>query len=220
MKNNLIKTLFLLLILISTISCDKKKEAHELSESPLLNNVAVGLGWDAPVIPGILGEVFDLDMSAFLVKPDGKTRSVDDDSDFCFYNNKVLADGAVKHTGDNNTGTGKGDDETISVESSKIPSDMDKVIFAVTFNHDEQLKHKFSQVSHAYIRIVNLDTGIELARYYLNEVAPNESTMIFGELYRSGKDWKFRVLKKGFAGGLMALAKSLGVDAEYRSEQK
>ena len=149
-----------------------------------------------------------MDASAFLVKLDGKVRS---DSDFCFYNNKVVGDGAVQHAGDNTTGAGEGDDETIKVELSKIPSDLDKIVFAVTIHEAETRKQNFGQVNHAYIRVVNEEGGQELARYDLSEDASVETSMIFGEIYRIGADWKFKAVGQGFAGGLGPLASSFGV---------
>ncbi len=47
------------------------------------------------------GPAFDLDASAFLVKPDGRVRN---SQDIIYYNNKVSADGSVWHHGDNLTG--------------------------------------------------------------------------------------------------------------------
>jgi tellurium resistance protein TerD len=171
-----------------------------------LNKIVVGLGWDARATDGA---AFDLDASAFLVKMDGKVRS---DSDFCFYNNKVVAGGAVQHAGDNTTGAGAGDDETIKVELSKIPSDLDKVVFAVTIHEADVRKQNFGQVNHAYIRVVNEDGGQEIARYDLSEDASVETAMIFGEIYRIGADWKFKAVGQGFAGGLGPLASSFGVN--------
>ena len=171
-----------------------------------MNKIIVGLGWDARATDGA---AFDLDASAFLVKMDGKVRS---DNDFCFYNNKVVADGAVQHAGDNNTGAGDGDDETVKVELSKIPSDLDKVVFAVTIHDAEARKQNFGQVSHAYIRVVNEEGGQEIARYDLSEDASIETAMIFGEIYRIGNDWKFKAVGQGFAGGLGPLAQSFGVN--------
>jgi tellurium resistance protein TerD len=133
------------------------------------------------------------------------------DSDFCFYNNKVVGDGAVQHAGDNTTGVGDGDDETINVELSKIPADVDKLVFAVTIHEAEQRKQNFGQVNHAYIRIVNEQGGQEIARYDLSEDASIETAMIFGEIYRVGADWKFKAVGQGFAGGLGSLAASFGV---------
>ncbi len=187
------------------ISLSKGGNVNLSKEAPGLNKIVVGLGWDARATDGA---AFDLDASAFLVKLDGKVRS---DNDFCFYNNKVVGDGAVQHTGDNTTGAGDGDDETVKVELSKIPADLDKVVFAVTIHEAEARKQNFGQVNHAYIRIVNEDGGQEIARYDLSEDASIETAMIFGEIYRVGTDWKFKAVGQGFAGGLGPLASSFGV---------
>jgi tellurium resistance protein TerD len=187
------------------ISLSKGGNVNLSKEAPGLNKIIVGLGWDARATDGA---AFDLDASAFLVKLDGKVRS---DNDFCFYNNKVVADGAVQHQGDNTTGAGEGDDETVKVTLSSIPADLDKVVFAVTIHDAEARKQNFGQVSHAYIRIVNEEGGAEIARYDLSEDASVETAMIFGEIYRVGTDWKFKAVGQGFAGGLGPLATSFGV---------
>jgi tellurium resistance protein TerD len=187
------------------ISLSKGGNVNLSKEAPGLNKIIVGLGWDARATDGA---AFDLDASAFLVKLDGKVRS---DGDFCFYNNKVVGDGAVEHTGDNTTGAGEGDDETVKVELSKIPADLDKVVFAVTIHDADARKQNFGQVNHAFIRVINEDGGQEIARYDLSEDASIETAMIFGEIYRVGADWKFKAVGQGFAGGLGPLAASFGV---------
>ena len=188
------------------ISLSKGGNVNLSKEAPGLNKVTVGLGWDTRATDGA---AFDLDASAFLVKLDGKVRS---DNDFCFYNNKVVADGAVQHAGDNLTGAGDGDDECVKVELGKIPADLDKVVFAVTIHEGVARKQNFGQVSRAYIRVVNDDGGQEIARYDLSEDASIETAMIFGEIYRVGTDWKFKAVGQGFAGGLGPLAASFGVN--------
>lgn len=187
------------------ISLSKGGNVNLSKEAPGLNKIIVGLGWDARATDGA---AFDLDASAFLVKLDGKVRS---DNDFCFYNNKVVADGAVQHMGDNLTGAGEGDDETVKVTLSSVPADLDKIVFAVTIHDAEARRQSFGQVSHAYIRIVNEEGGAEIARYDLSEDASTETAMIFGEIYRVGADWKFKAVGQGFAGGLGPLATSFGV---------
>lgn len=188
------------------ISLAKGGNVNLSKEAPGLSKIVVGLGWDARATDGA---AFDLDASAFLVKMDGKVRS---DGDFCFYNNKTVADGAVQHSGDNLTGAGEGDDEQIKVELPKVPADLDKIVFTVTIYDAESRKQNFGQVSHAFIRVVNEENGQEIARYDLSEDASVETAMIFGEIYRIGSDWKFKAVGQGFAGGLRALAASFGVN--------
>ena len=188
------------------ISLSKGANVNLSKESPGLNKIVVGLGWDSRATDGA---AFDLDASAFLVKADGKVRT---DNDFCFYNNKLVGEGAVQHMGDNTTGVGDGDDETVKVELSKVSAELDKVVFAVTIYEADVRKQNFGQVNHAYIRVVNDETGQEIARYDLSEDASIETAMIFGEIYRVGSDWKFKAVGQGFAGGLGALATSFGVN--------
>ncbi|WP_027158818.1 TerD family protein [Methylobacter luteus] len=188
------------------VSLSKGGNVNLSKEAPGLNKIQVGLGWDARVTDGA---AFDLDASCFLVKSDGKVRG---DADFCFYNNKNVADGAVVHLGDNQTGDATGDDETVKVELSKVPADIDKVVFSVTIHEADTRNQNFGQVSKAYIRIVNEENGTEIARFDLSEDASIETAMIFGEIYRSGADWKFKAVGQGFAGGLGPLASSFGVN--------
>ncbi|MGJ0491803.1 TerD family protein [Methylobacter sp.] len=188
------------------VSLSKGGNVNLSKEAPGLNKIQVGLGWDARVTDGA---AFDLDASCFLVKSDGKVRG---DADFCFYNNKNVADGAVVHLGDNQTGDATGDDETVKVELSKVPAEIDKVVFSVTIHEADTRNQNFGQVSKAYIRIVNEENGTEIARFDLSEDASIETAMIFGEIYRSGADWKFKAVGQGFAGGLGPLASSFGVN--------
>ncbi len=188
------------------VSLSKGGNVNLSKEAPGLNKIQVGLGWDARVTDGA---AFDLDASCFLVKSDGKVRG---DADFCFYNNKNVADGAVVHLGDNQTGDATGDDETVKVELSKVPAEIDKVVFSVTIHEADTRNQNFGQISKAYIRIVNEENGTEIARFDLSEDASIETAMIFGEIYRSGADWKFKAVGQGFAGGLGPLASSFGVN--------
>ncbi|MBL6987691.1 MAG: TerD family protein [Methylobacter sp.] len=172
---------------------------------PTLKNLIVGLGWDARPTDGA---DFDLDASAFMVKEDGKVRS---DSDFIFYNQTKSSCGSIEHTGDNRTGAGDGDDESIIVLLDKIPADIQRVVFTVTIHDAELRKQNFGQVSQAYVRIVNKDSNNEVTRYDLSEDASIETAMIFGELYKHGAEWKFKAVGQGYAGGLAALARQYGI---------
>lgn len=175
-------------------------------EDPGIEEVTVGLGWD---VRSTDGQDFDLDASCFMLGADGKVRS---DSDFIFYNNLKSADGSVEHTGDNRTGAGEGDDETININLFKVPADVSKLVIAVTIHEADKRKQNFGQVSNAFIRVVNKKTGVEVARFDLSEDASTNTAMIFGELYRHGDEWKFRAVSQGYNGGLGPLAKNFGVN--------
>jgi len=171
-----------------------------------MTKMLLGLGWDARATDGA---DFDLDASLFMVGENGKVRI---DGDFIFYNNLKSACGAVEHTGDNTTGEGDGDDESVKVNLSTMPADVHKVIIGVTIHDAESRGQNFGQVSNAYIRVVNEDSITEVTRYDLSEDYSTETAMVFGELYRHNSEWKFKAIGQGFAGGLKPMAQQYGVN--------
>ena len=172
---------------------------------PSLTKIIVGLGWDPRATDGT---EFDLDASAFLLGAGDEVRS---EADFIFYNQLRSVDGSVEHTGDNRTGAGDGDDEVIKVDLSRVPADVQKIVFTVTIHDAEARKQNFGQVGGAFIRVVNEVSNSEVVRYDLAEDASTETAMIFAELYRNNGEWKFRAVGQGYAGGLRAVATSFGL---------
>lgn len=189
-----------------TISLNKGGNLSLSKTDPTLNNVIIGLGWDARPTDG---QDFDLDASAFMLKNDGKVRS---DADFIFYNQLRSSCGSIEHTGDNRTGAGDGDDESLILQLNKIPLDVERIAFTVTIHDADIRKQNFGQVSNAFIRVVNKDTNVEVARYDLSEDASIETAMIFGEIYRHNGEWKFKAVGQGYAGGLAPLARNFGIN--------
>jgi tellurium resistance protein TerD len=174
---------------------------------PTLVKVRLGLGWDTRSTDG---QDFDLDASAFLLTDAGKVRG---DADFIFYNNLRSSDGSVTHTGDNRTGAGDGDDESLVVELNKVPAEVAKIVFVVTIHDAQTRRQSFGQVANAFIRLVNDDTNNEVARYDLSEDASTETAMLFAELYRHNGEWKFRAVGQGYAGGLASVCAQYGINA-------
>lgn len=189
------------------VSLSKGGNVSLTKTDPSLRKVLVGLGWDVRPTDGL---DFDLDASAFLLTENGKVRG---DSDFIFYNNLKSVDGSVVHTGDNRTGEGDGDDESLKVNLAALPADVSKIVFVVTIHDAIARKHSFGQVSGAFIRIANDESGSEVARYDLTEDASTETAMLFGELYRYGSEWKFRAVGQGYAGGLQSVCQQYGINA-------
>jgi tellurium resistance protein TerD len=188
------------------ISLSKGGNVSLTKSAPGLTNILIGLGWDARATDGA---AFDLDASAFLLKADGKVAS---DADFIFFNQAASADGSVKHMGDNTTGAGDGDDEVIKVNLAGVAAGVDKLAITVTIHEAEARKQNFGMVGQAFVRVVNEADGVEIVRYDLSEDFSVETALIFGEVYRSGSEWKFRAVGQGFAGGLSAMATSFGVN--------
>lgn len=187
------------------LTLSKGQNLSLTKEAPGLKKALVGLGWDPRATDG---QEFDLDASAFLLGANGKVRS---DEDFIFYNQKTSACLSVNHTGDNRTGEGEGDDEQIQVDLSMVPADVQRIAITVTIHDADQRRQSFGQVSNAFVRIVNEETGAEVVRYDLSEDASTETAMIFAELYRHNGEWKFKAIGQGYAGGLKAMCDQYGI---------
>lgn len=148
-----------------------------------LSKVRMGLGWEGVTKKGFLGlssrqvEV-DLDANALLFDASGTLLDV------VWFRQLRSKDGSITHSGDNRTGAGAGDDETITVDLTRLPSNVATVIFSV----NNYSGHSFNDIAEAYCRLVNLDNNQELARY---DLAANGShaAMILASLKRSGGDW-------------------------------
>ena len=187
-------------------------KGQRVSLDKSMTHALVGLGWDTNKYDG--GQDFDLDAAAFLLGANGKVLS---DEDFIFYNNLESKTGAVKHTGDNLTGAGDGDDEVILVDYTKMPAEVQKIAITVTIHEAAARQQNFGQVSNAYVRVAKMAnendmTGENALRYDLGEDFSVETAIVVCEIYRNGADWKFNAVGAGFQGGLEALCRNFGVN--------
>ncbi len=76
-----------------------------------------GAGWDNPNGP------VDLDIVAVLLDSSGKITKK---ADLIYFGNKTQS--GVRLSEDNTTGEGEGDDESIVIDTSLIPSDVDSIV--------------------------------------------------------------------------------------------
>lgn len=182
-----------------TINLSKGERIDLSKEDPGLTNAWVGLGWDINVTD--TGTAFDLDTSVFMLAANGKIPA---DSYFIFYNNLKSPDGGVNHLGDNRTGAGEGEDETIEVNLNEIDSTIEELIFVVTIHDAEERRQNFGQVRNAFIRLANAKTEQEIIRYELDEDFSTEAALEFGRLYRKDGTWRFQAVGQGYNSGLSA----------------
>lgn len=162
-----------------------------------LPKFTVGLGWDDNA--SSTGEPFDLDASVFIL---GENKKILTDGHFVFYNNLISPDGAVEHTGDNTTGAGDGDDESIKIDLSKIDAKATELCFVVTIHGAEGKRQNFGQIRNSFVRIYNSDTKEEILKYELEEDFSVETAVEFGRLYKRNGEWKFEAVGVGQKGGL------------------
>lgn len=162
-----------------------------------LSKVGVGLGWDPNESTGF---DFDLDASAFML---GDNKKLPADEFFVFYNNPKSPDGSVESSGDDLTGgNSDGDDETLTVDLTRVDPKIQEIVFTVTIHEYETRKQNFGQVRNSFIRIYNAQTNEEIAKYELDEDFSIETAVEFGRLYKRNGEWKFEAMGIGYKGGL------------------
>jgi tellurium resistance protein TerD len=178
--------------------------------APGLVHAVAGLGWNPRTTDGA---PFDLDAAALLVDDAGRAVS---DAHFVFYNNLKDPSGAVAHLGDNRTGDGSGDDETITIDLSAVEPGVARIVIFASIYDAESRRQNFGQVSDAYVRVYDGDDPAnddKVVTFDLGEDASTETALVFGEVYRNGSDWKFRAIGQGYTTGLAGIVADYGLSA-------
>lgn len=182
----------------------KKGENINLSKvAPGLSRLRVGLGWNTNKYTG--GHPFDLDVSAFVCKLVNDAPKLISESYFVFYNNKSTPEGAIIHNGDNRTGAGSGDDETMNIDLMKLPAEAADISIIVSIYEPNERGQNFGQVSGAYVKLYNEDTGEVLAQFNLTDDFSRETSLQFASIYRdSNGEFRFKAIGAGYETGLDA----------------
>ena len=157
----------------------------------------IGLGWDTN--SSSTGTGFDLDASVFVL---GENKKLISDDYLVFFNNLNSPNGEVKHSGDNLTGDGDGDDEQIEVDLSKIHPQATEICVVVTIYDAEARRQNFGQVRNSVVRIFDSSTNVEILKYELEEDFSVETAVEFGRIYKRNNEWKFEAVGSGMKGGL------------------
>lgn len=179
------------------INLSKGERISLTKEAPGMKKAGIGLGWDTNKTD--TGQEYDLDASVFMLGENGK---IPNEKFFVFYNNLQSPDGALVSQGDNRTGQGEGDDETINVALDKVDPSVQEMVFVVTIHEAEQRHQNFGQVKNSFIRIYDLETNKEVVKYELGEDFSRETAIEFGRLYRKNGEWRFQAVGQGYNGGL------------------
>ncbi len=175
-----------------------KGERVDLTKNnPGLKIAHVGMGWD--VNQGN-GAAFDLDVFAFVL---GGGKLLDTKS-IIFFNNKTGH--GIEHMGDNLTGVGDGDDETMKINLSAIPATCDEILLAVNIYQAPQRSQNFGMVNNAFIRIYDGESKAELKKFNLTENYSAFTGVVMGKLYRNEGEWKFQAIGEGKNGDITQIA--------------
>ncbi|KAB2977040.1 TerD family protein [Streptomyces sp. SS1-1] len=147
---------------------------------PLLSQVKMGLGWE----PAYRGKDIDLDASVIAYGP--QRNHVDS----CYFGKLQIVNGAIRHSGDNLTGEGAGDDETITVDLGRIPMDVTGLVFTVNSFSGQ----KFTEVAKAYCRLIDALTGEELVRFDLTGAEPQTGVMMAKLIRQFSGEWEMTAM--------------------------
>ncbi|AHG20371.1 tellurium resistance protein TerZ [Chania multitudinisentens RB-25] len=177
------------------VSLSKNQTVSLSKQSSALNQLQFGLGWDPIKKKGMMSKLFgggggsiDLDAGCVLLDKSGNKI------DTIWFRKLESSCGAVLHSGDNLTGEGDGDDEIISVELSRLPSQVEYLAFTVNSFRGQT----FNDVENAFCRVLDQDNK-ELARYELHEQGAHTGIVI-ASLCRNNGQWDFTAHGKACSG--------------------
>ncbi|TXS03199.1 TerD family protein [Streptomyces sp. col6] len=160
----------------------RKNETVSLVKAgrPLLSQVKMGLGWE----PAFRGKDIDLDASVIAYGPQRNHL------DSCYFGKLSILNGAIKHSGDNLTGEGEGDDEVIVVDLGRIPAEATGLVFTV----NSFTGQKFTEVAKAYCRLVDAATDEELVRFDLTGAEPQTGVMMAKLIKQFSGEWEMTAI--------------------------
>lgn len=147
---------------------------------PLLSQVKMGLGWE----PAYRGKDIDLDASVIAYGP--QRNHIDS----CYFGKLSIVNGAIKHSGDNLTGEGGGDDEVIVVDLGRLPQEVTGLVFTVNSFSGQ----KFTEVAKAYCRLLDAATGEELVRFDLTNAEAQTGVMMAKLIKQFSGEWEMTAI--------------------------
>ncbi|MFF4468712.1 TerD family protein [Streptomyces sp. NPDC001599] len=147
---------------------------------PVLSQVKMGLGWE----PAFRGKDIDLDASVIAYGP--QRNHIDS----CYFGKLSIVNGAIKHSGDNLTGEGGGDDEVIVVDLGRLPQEVSGLVFTVNSFSGQ----KFTEVAKAYCRLIDAASGEELVRFDLTSAEPQTGVMMAKLIRQFSGEWEMTAM--------------------------
>ncbi|AVV43323.1 stress-induced protein [Streptomyces sp. P3] len=147
---------------------------------PLLSQVKMGLGWE----PAFRGRDIDLDASVIAYGP--QRNHIDS----CYFGKLSIVNGAIKHSGDNLTGEGGGDDEVIVVDLGRLPQEVSGLVFTVNSFSGQ----KFTEVAKAYCRLLDASSGEELVRFDLTGAEAQTGVLMAKLIRQYSGEWEMTAI--------------------------
>jgi tellurium resistance protein TerZ len=193
------------------INLSKGQKISLEKTAPKLSKIALGLAWQ-PIAPkGFFGRVLkfseavDLDASCVCLDARGK------EIDVVWFRKLESTDRAIRHSGDNRTGEGDGDDETLSVNLGQLDPRVSVLMFTINSFSGQS----FVRVKSSTCRLIDAQSRQTLARFELD--AQGEHTaLVMAALTRKGADWEMNAIgQTGYGSTYRDLSGPIGEWIKY-----
>lgn len=182
-----------------SLNLEKNSVLDLAKAAPGLTKAKLCAGWDTSAAGSPFD--FDLDISVLMLNDAGKITS---GNDVVFYNHLEVP--GVKLMGDNRTGAGDGDDETINLDLNAVNPAVHKIVCCITIDKAMDRRQTFGMVNNSYVRLVNQESNQELCRFPLKDDYSTDTAVIAAELVRNGTGWAFHSIGEGKQADLNGLA--------------
>lgn len=171
------------------ISLQKSQSVSLAKEAPHgLSQINLGVGWDVAkkgFFGGLLGGSGDIDLDASCITFDADKAVLEQ----VWFGKLTNAAGTIRHSGDNLTGEGDGDDESIAIQLDRLDPRVEHIVLTVNSFRGQT----FDKVANAFGRVVDKKSGRELARFDISDSGPHTG-LILASLSRSGGQWDFKAI--------------------------
>lgn len=185
-----------------------KGQKLDLTKGANLRTICLAAGWD---VAGAAGGEYDLDI--FLIGLDENNNAIPGKTVFF---NDMQAIGGCSLDGDNRTGEGDGDDETITINIPQIEPQIKSLVCAISIYDAQNRNQDFGKVRNAYVRVYNKENNEELLKFDLSEDYGTNTAVVAGKLYEHNGEWKFQAMGEGMTGDMNAVvAKTAEITAKF-----
>jgi stress response protein SCP2 len=131
----------------------------------------------------------DIDASVFMLGEDGKMIR----DGLVYFGQEESKCKSIHHSGDNRTGDGDGDDETITMDLQKVPSYVQKLVVVINIYDCVKNGQSFGMIENSYIRLLD-QSKKELVHYDLTENYNGKTAIYVAEIVRNGSEWEFHAV--------------------------
>lgn len=178
------------------ISLEKGQRISLEKNGASILKVCVGVNWGTIVKPGLLWgtneEDVDLDASCAMYNGNKEMKEL------VFFGNLQSGCGSISHSGDDLTGDAGGiddglDNEVITVDFGRIPSDINNVVFVLNSFQGQD----FADIPYAHIRLYEgtpqrVDEVLAKLDIANDQAFSGKVSMVLGRFYKKDNDWKFQ----------------------------